>query len=202
MSFLEAGQRPFFLEGRYSDRILNIIEKTIFTDIPFFLPSLQKNHLNALSSIVNYISESTIPTINIQTLCNQWEIGKDKVYELLNVLQATGILNVIHNTHSPKGSSKGDKIFFQDCSFYSVLEGNLGSRREAYFTSVLRTVRAAGLDVITSKNEEDGDFVVSDILFELGGKGKSKKRAHVVVKETLDDIYHDQWPLWAFGFLW
>lgn len=199
LDFLDFGQRPFFVENKYSERIENIIEKTIFSDIPYFLPSFQKNHLNALRSIVGYLATSAIPTVNIQGLCNQWELGKDKVYELLSVLGASGVIQIVYNTPTPKGSSKGDKIFFQDCSFYAALGGHLGNRREAYFVSALRFAKHS---VLTSKDEEDGDYVVDQILFEVGGKGKSLKKADFVIKETLDDVYAREWPLWMFGFLW
>jgi predicted AAA+ superfamily ATPase len=199
LEFLNFGQRPFFIENKYSERIENIIEKTIYTDIPYFLPNLNKNHLSSLRSIVSHLSSSAIPTINIQNLCNQWEIGKDKVYELLSVLEASGIINIIYNTLTPKGTSKGDKILFQDCSFYSALHGDIGNRRESYFTSVLK---CAKYNVLTSKNEEMGDFQVNKILFEIGGKSKSIKKSDLVIKETLDDIYTNEWPLWVFGFLW
>lgn len=199
LDFLDFGQRPFFIEKKYSERIENIIEKTIFTDIPYFLPSSQKNHLNGLRSIVGHLAVSTIPTVNIQSLCNQWELGKDKVYELLSVLEASGVIQIVYNTSSPKGSSKGDKIFFQDCSFYAALGGNRGNRREAYFVSALRFAQYA---VLTSKDEEHGDYLVDQILFEVGGKGKKIKKADIVIKETLDDVYAKEWPLWIFGFLW
>lgn len=199
LDFLDFGQRPFFVEKKYSERIENIIEKTIFSDIPYFLPSFQKNHLNGLRSIVAHLATSTIPTVNIQSLCNQWEIGKDKVYELLSVLEASGIIQIVYNTPSPKGSSKGDKIFFQDCSFYAALGGHHGNRREAFFVSALRFAKHV---VLTSKDEEHGDYLVEQVLFEVGGKGKRIQKADIVIKETLDDIYAKEWPLWIFGFLW
>lgn len=199
LEFLEQGQRPFFIEGKYPERIENIIEKTIYSDIPYFLPSLQKNHLNGLKSIISYLANATIPTINIQNLCNQWEMGKDKVYELLSVLEASGITQIIYNTATPKGSSKGDKILFQDCSFYPVLGSHKGNRREAYFAS---TLKSAGYSVITSSDEEKGDYVVDKILFEVGGHKKVAKKSDIVIKETLDDIYSKEWPLWVLGFLW
>lgn len=199
LDFLDFGQRPFFVERKYSERIENILEKTIFTDIPYFLPSFQKNHLNGLRSIVGHLATSAIPTVNIQNLCNQWELGKDKVYELLSVLEASGVIQIVYNTPSPKGSSKGDKIFFQDCSFYSALGGHHGNRREAYFVSALRF---AQYKVLTFKDEEHGDYSVNDILFEVGGKGKKIKKADIVIKETLDGVYLREWPLWVFGFLW
>jgi predicted AAA+ superfamily ATPase len=199
LDFIDFGQRPFFKEGKYQERIENIIEKTVYTDIPYFVPSLNENHIGTLKSILGHLATATIPTINIQSFCNQWEIGKDKVYELLKVLEASGLIQVIYNTETPKGTSKGDKILFQDCSFYNALGGNLGNRREAYFASSLSS---AGYKVLTSKNEVEGDFRVKDILFEIGGKNKSIKKSDIVVKETLDQVYSKEWPLWIFGFLW
>lgn len=197
--YLDQGQRPFLVEERYKERILNLIEKTIYADIPYFVPSIHKTHLATLKSIVSYLANSAIPTLNIQNLCNQWSIGKDKAYELIHVLESAGIIQIIYNTLTPKGSSKGDKIFFQDCSFYDALDGEKGNRQEAYFCSVLQS---AGYKVITSDDEKKGDFEVNNLIFEIGGKNKSKKQADIVLREFQDDLYRNQWPLWVIGFMW
>lgn len=197
--YLNAGQRPIFLEGRYEDRILNIVDKIISSDIPYFLPHIEANHLSALRSIVDFLATAAIPTINISALCSQWEIGKTKVYDLLKVLQEASVINIVFNTKTPKAFSKGDKILFCDCSFYHVLGPQLGSRREAYFVSTLKN---AGYTVLTSKDEEQYDFQVKNINFEVGGKNKKKKKSDIVIQENLDIKTDTRWPLWTIGCLW
>jgi predicted AAA+ superfamily ATPase len=197
--YLDHGQRPIFLEGRYDDRIKNIIDKILFSDVPYFVPQIEASHLSALRGMIQYLAVSAIPTINISSLTSQWEIGKHKVYELLRVLQEASVLNIVHSTSTPKAFSKGDKILFADCSFYNTLGPNIGARREAFFVSVLMT---AGYTVLSSKDEEQYDFEVQKIRFEVGGRNKKRKKSDVVIQENLDIKMENRWPLWILGCLW
>jgi predicted AAA+ superfamily ATPase len=172
------------------------VDKIITSDIPYFLPHIETNYLSALRSIIDFLATAAIPTINISALYSQWEIGKHKVYDLLNVLQEAAVLNIIFNTKTPKAFSKGDKILFCDCSFYHVLGPQMGSRREAYFVS---TLKSAGYTVLTSKDEEQYDFQVKNINFEVGGKNKKKKKSDIVIQENLDIKTDTRWPLWIIG---
>ncbi len=197
--FLDFGQRPIFLEGRYEDRIKNIIDKILFTDIPYFLPQIEASHLSALRGMIQYLASSAVPTLNISSLTSQWEIGKHKVYELLYVIKEASVINIVYNNQSPKAFSKGDKILFTDCSFYHALGSNIGNRRESYFVS---TLCMKGYEVYSSKNEEEFDFQVKKIRFEVGGIGKKKKKSDIVIQENLDIKSVDRWPLWIVGCLW
>jgi predicted AAA+ superfamily ATPase len=73
------GFRPIFLEGDYQEKILSILEKTIFFDVPFFMASIQENHLRLMNAIIGYLATSPIPTLNIDSLAQNWSIGKDNL---------------------------------------------------------------------------------------------------------------------------
>jgi hypothetical protein len=198
-NFMEEGFRPIFLEWDYRQQILNIIEKTLHGDIPFFVPQITDIHFRLMNAIVGYLSMSKIPTINVEGMCNEWGIGKAKLYQLLHVMDATGLIRIIYRENDTKTYSKGAKIFLSDPSFYSVLGGEIGTRREAF---VVAAFSNAGKKVFASKNEEAGDFLVNGSVIEVGGKSKAKKRADYVIRDNTDLPHKNIIPLWLLGFMY
>jgi len=198
-NFMEEGFRPVFLEWDYREQILNIIEKTLHGDIPFFVPQITNIHFRLMNAIVGYLSMSKIPTINVEGMCNEWGIGKAKLYQLLHVMDATGLIRIIYRENDTKTYSKGAKIFLSDPSFYSVLGGEIGTRREAF---VVAAFSSAGKKVFASKNEEAGDFLVNGSVIEVGGRSKAKKRADYVIRDNTDLPHRNIIPLWLLGFMY
>jgi hypothetical protein len=86
-----------------------------------------------------------------------------------------------------------------DPSFYSVLGGDIGTRREAF---VVAAFSSAGKKVFASKNEEAGDFLVNGSVIEVGGKSKAKKRADYVIRDNIDLPHRNMIPLWLLGFMY
>lgn len=198
-NFMEEGFRPVFLEWDYREQILNIIEKTLHGDIPFFVPQITNIHFRLMNAIVGYLSMSKIPTINVEGMSNEWGIGKAKLYQLLHVMDATGLIRIIYRENDTKTYSKGAKIFLSDPSFYSVLGGEIGTRREAF---VVAAFSNAGKKVFASKNEEAGDFLVNGSVIEVGGRSKAKKRADYVIRDNTDLPHRNIIPLWLLGFMY
>lgn len=198
-NFMEEGFRPIFLEWDYREQILNIIEKTLHGDIPFFVPQITNIHFRLMNAIVGYLSMSKIPTINVEGMCNEWGIGKAKLYQLLHVMDATGLIRIIYRENDTKTYSKGAKIFLSDPSFYSVLGGEIGTRREAF---VVAAFSSAGKKVFASKNEEAGDFLVNGSVIEVGGRSKAKKKADYVIRDNTDLPHRNIIPLWLLGFMY
>ncbi|TYB87858.1 MAG: ATP-binding protein [Kosmotoga sp.] len=198
-NFMEEGFRPVFLEWDYQEQTMNIIEKTLHGDIPFFVPQITNIHFRLMNAIVGYLAMSKIPTINVEGLCNEWGISKVKLYQLLHVMDATGLIRIIYHKNDTKTFSKGAKIFLADPSFYSVLGGEIGTRREAF---VVAAFSNAGKKVFASKNEEAGDFLVDGAVIEVGGKNKSKKKADYVIRDNIDLPNRNIIPLWLLGFMY
>jgi len=198
-NFMEEGFRPVFLEWDYREQIVNIIEKILHGDIPFFVPQITDIHFRLMNAIIGYLTMSKIPTINVEGMCNEWGIGKVKLYQLLHVMDATGLIRIIYRENDTKTFSKGAKIFLADPSFYSVLGGNTGTRREAF---VVAAFSNAGKKVFACKNEEAGDFLVDGVILEVGGKNKTKKRADYVIRDNIDLPHGNVIPLWLLGFMY
>ena len=197
--YLEVGFRPIFLEGEYHARLLDIVEKTIFFDIPFLLPQVQDRYLTVLNAIMGYLATSRKPSLNIESLSREWSIGKDKLYELLTALEHVELISIVRYKSDVKAAGKGAKIFFSDPTFYAALGGHVGNVRESFVACMMR--QSGGL-IYACKDERSGDFVVNDMVLEIGGKNKKRKQAQFVIRDDIESPSRDVIPLWALGFLY
>lgn len=197
--YKEYGFRPFFVEGNYHEKLLNIIEKSIFSDVPFFMSQIKENHLRLMNSIIGHIATANIPTINIETLANRWALGKDKVYEILYVMEHLELLHIVRFKSDKKAVSKGAKIFLGDPSMYHVLSGQIGNQREAIVTTIFRQI---GKEIYACKDERLGDFETSDITLEIGGKDKKLKGADFVIRDDIESPARKVLPLWSLCMMY
>ncbi len=195
--YLDRGFRPSYLEWDYKEQIEHIIEKTIHGDVPFFVPQISDIHFRLMSAVLGFLAISKVPTLNIERMCREWGIGKRKLYELLSVMDATGIIRIIFKENDNRTFSKGEKIFFGDPSFYSIGSKNTGTRREAY---VAEAFEDAGSRVFACPDERNGDFLINETLVEVGGKNKKKKHADFVIRDDTDVPHLNCIPMWILGF--
>ncbi len=200
--WLQHGFRPFFLEGvnAYPEKLLGSIEKTMALDIPFLVPQLTEKHLRFMSAVIGYLAKSSVPTLAVNSLCNEWGIGKEKLYSLLNAMEEAQIIRVVRKKNDHKVHSIGAKIFLHDPSAYEALQGDLGSVREALTVAAFQE---AGARVHASKEERDYDFLVNDKqTIEVGGRSKKRKNADFIVRDHIDFPAENVIPLWTLGFLY
>ncbi|NUU99618.1 ATPase AAA [Marinitoga sp. 1154] len=193
-----SGTRPFFLEGNFSEKMENILEKTIYSDIPFFLKSTNENHLRLMKAIIGYLIYSKIPTINVEKMCKEWGISKNKLYDLLNVMSESELINIVLKERGFNVNTKGKKIFLSDPAYYYIFKGEIGNFREAYTVFALKEKG----EIFALKKEEDGDFIWNGIKIEVGGKNKKIKKSDFVIRDDIDLPIKNKVPLWILGFLW
>lgn len=198
------GTRPFSAEGDFAERLLAVLDKTLYSDIPFFLPSMTDGNLRLMKAIVGTLAETSIPRLQVRSLCADWGIGADKLYQLLNVMESVGLLRMLRVEGDRKAKSVGAKLFFSDPAFYGVLHGNAGTAREAMVATLCAE---AGWKVEATKDETRGDFVISrneggrlrKLMIEVGGASKRVKSADRVVRDDLDYPGGKAIPLWLLG---
>jgi len=150
------------------------------------------------------LAQSAVPRLHVRSLCADWAIGAEKLYEILAVMEAVDLLRILRLEHDNKARSVGEKLFFADPAFYSVLHGNSGTAREA-LTACL--VSSAGWTVEAVRDETAGDFVLSrnvsagieKLKIEVGGAHKKSKRADFVIRDDLDYPAGNAIPLWLLG---
>jgi predicted AAA+ superfamily ATPase len=192
------GMRPFFLEGFYAPKVLATLEKSIYHDVPFFVPQIHENHLGLMNAVVGLLATSPVPTVNVESLCRDWSVGKEKAYALLNALEYIGVLNIVGVAGRPR-VGKGAKLLLADPSLYACLGGNFGTAREAYVVTMLK---GAGHAVFASKDESQGDFEVAGLTVEVGGAGKKRKKSDFVIRDDVETPSRSVIPMWCLGFLY
>lgn len=204
--YRRAGTRPFYSEGDFRDRLLAILDKTLYSDVPFFLPGITDGNLRLMKAIVGTLGNVAIPRLQVRSLCADWGIGSDKLYQLLEVMESVGVLRIIRVENDTKAKSVGEKMFFSDPALYSALNGDRGTAREALVAALCS---GAGWKVEAARNETEADFVISKAAgsegtrkyrIEVGGRSKKSKQADFVIRDDMDYPTGKAIPLWLLGF--
>ncbi|WP_235280309.1 hypothetical protein [Thermotoga sp. Mc24] len=101
------GTRPFYVEGNFREKLMNVLQKTIYYDVPHFLGTVTENHLGVMKAIVGHLLHSKIPTINVESMCREWGVGKQKFYQLLQTMEEIELVNIMRKERVEKPFSKG-----------------------------------------------------------------------------------------------
>lgn len=181
----------------YDNKLLRIIEKSVQSDIVFLIPQLKENHLRIINAIIGYLAISKIPRLFVNSLCNEFNVGKGKLYQILNALEAIKIIRIIRKEKDYKLNSMGSKIFLYDPTTYKIFDGDKGNIREAYVAAIFSE---SNKSVYASKDEKYGDFMIDGKLIEIGGKNKKTKKADFVLRDDIEIPVKDSIPLWLIGF--
>lgn len=86
-----------------------IIDKILNNDIPFFLPSISENNLRVMQSHIGTLANSSIPRVQVTSLCSDWGIGAEKLYQLLFVMESVDLLKIVKYPNDTKARSTGCK---------------------------------------------------------------------------------------------
>ncbi len=200
--YLLSGFRPFFTEGKesYPQKLLQVVQKTLLADIPALVPSITLGHFQLMNAVLGYLSKSPLPVLQVNSLCREWNVGKEKLHALLSAMEQTGLLRIVRYPSDHAVLSTGAKLLLADPSLYPALSGKEGNLREAF---VVAALQSSGRAVHASKDESAADFVVDGSFdIEIGGLRKNRKRARFVVRDGADYPAPGVIPLWALGFAW
>ena len=205
--YRSSGTRPFYAEGNFEDRMLAVLDKTLYSDVPFFIPNITDGNLRLMKAITGTLAASAIPRLQVRSLCADWGIGADKLYQILNVMESVGVLRIVRTENDTKAKSAGDKLFFADPAFYSALHGNPGTAREALVASLCAD---AGWTVETTRDDSTGDFVITrptvsgvqKLKIEVVGTSKKIKSADFVIRDDIDYPAANAVPMWLLGMGW
>lgn len=197
------GTRPFYLEGNYEKRFMGVLGKNIYTDIPFFLSNVTDNNLRLLSAIVGTLAKSSVPRVQVTSLCSDWGIGAEKLYQLLFVMEHVKMINIVRLQNDTKARSVGSKMLFADPCAYWVLDADKGTEREAF---VVFCLLQAGYEATAMKDEKKGDFFITrnaeSFTVEVGGENKTSKGADLVMRDNTDYPAGKAIPFWLLAMMW
>jgi len=194
------GTRPFFGEDYVPDRLLAILEKTLHSDVPFFLPQINDGNIRLMNAIVGTLAKASIPRLHVRSLCADWNIGAEKLYQLLFVMESVGVVRIVRKARDTKAHTVGEKLFFGDPALYHALGGETATEREALAAAM---ICESGRSLYATPDEEAGDFIVeNEITIEVGGARKSRKSADFVIRDDTDVAAGTTLPLWSLGFMY
>lgn len=209
-NYLGKGYYPFILEDSvtYNQKILQIIEKTVYEDISNFYRLKTENLIN-FKKIISYLATIPPGEINVNNISKHIKLDNKTVQHYLDILQETGLIQqIVKNRSGSNILKKTEKIFLDNTDIYKSIsteigfESHIGTLREIFF---IKMIINSGYKIHYS---EIGDYIVNNKIFEIGGKNKSLKQ----IKNKLDISYlikddiifgsKCEIPLYLFGFLY
>ena len=209
-AYLGKGYYPFYTEGEesYQEKVLRIIEKSVYEDIPNSY-KLKTENLIYLKRILSYLATIPPGEMNRNSIAKNLGIDNKTIQNYLQILSETGLVELLKEDRSGSRILKNtEKMYLDNPDLYHAIvaatgyQVQVGTVREIFFIKMLKN---SGHKVHYSRV---GDFVVNDIIFEVGGKSKSKKQIKNKLEKAYlvkDDILYGskyEIPLYLFGFLY
>lgn len=206
--YLAKGFYPFYFENplSYYERILNVIEKTIFEDISNFY-NLKTNNLHFFKKILLFLASIPPGQTSVHNIAKNLSLDDKTVLHYLDILQSAGLIIMIYPAEGGnQGLRRPEKIFLNNTNLYYVLmgqmgpESDIGTVRELFF---IQSLKNAGINVFHNKV---GDYKIGKYIFEIGGKNKTRAQLQnnkdaFIVKDDVLMARTAEIPLLFFGFL-
>ncbi len=208
--YLGSGYYPFSLEDQqtYHQKIVRIIDKTIYEDISHFY-KLKTENISNFKRILSYLATIPPGELKMNNISNNIGIDNKTARHYVNILHETGLVELVSENRS--GSTilkKTEKMYLDNPDLYKAIideighASHIGTMREVFFIKMLKN---SGHKLYYSKT---GDFEIEGTFFEIGGKNKTRKQiknnlnnAFLVKDDILFGNKHEI-PLYLFGFLY
>ncbi len=206
-SYLNHGYYPFYKENpeKYFDRIADIINVIIETDIPY-ITNITYETLFKFKQLLSAIT-STVPySLNLSNLSSELYITDQRtLINYLNLLEKAELINTLGaKVIGNKIFNKPQKIYLNNTNLmYAVDKDNIrsGTIRETFFLNQLKYAHNVNYT-------KTGDFIIdNNLTFEVGGKNKTNKQIKTLENaflaiDNIESGFADKIPLWLFGFLY
>lgn len=199
-NYLKNGYYPFFNEPDYEIRLNNILNMTIETDIPMYAKMNIGTALK-MKQLLSIIAKSVPFKPNFTKIAELVDVHRNQIVEFLHYFEKAGIIMQLRDkTEGIRSMGKVEKIFLDNPNLMYAIGSHatdIGNVRETFFYNQMKLEHS----VFTHRN---ADFQIDDIIFEVGGKNKTKKQIAGLSEAYLvkDDIvfgYQNTIPLWHFG---
>jgi len=201
--YLQTGYYPFSKERDFRLRLMQIVEKTIENDIPYYA-KLNVATARKLKHLLIIVSKSAPLKPNYQSISLMLDTTRSLLKDYLFYMEKAGLIGQLRDdTGGIRALGKVEKVYIDNPSLcYLLADGkpDTGNVRETFFYNQLRKVS----DITTSKL---ADFDIDGKTFEVGGKSKGQKQIPqasegYVVKADTEFAHGNTIPLWHFGFLY
>ena len=201
-SYLRQGYYPFAREGSFDEKLRQIINLTLETDIPVFaeMSAIMGRKFKKLLSI---IAQSVPFKPNMSKLAELIGASRNLMGDYLRYIEDAGmIIQLKDDTGGIRSLGKVEKVYLDNSNLiYALADGevNIGNLRETFFVNQMR-VR----NVVSSSSSSLADFEIGSHTFEIGGKSKGKRQIEMadegyVVKDNIEFSSGNILPLWWFG---
>lgn len=201
--YLIKGYYPFAGQGNYEERLLQIVNTTLETDIPLFA------RLNAATAIklkrlMAVVAQSVPFKPNYSKLAEVISIDRQTLTDYITYIEKAGLLKQLYDaTGGIRGLGKVTKLYLDNTNLAYILgkdKPDIGNIRETFFFNQL----AVNKDVTSSPQS---DFQVNEYTFEVGGRKKGNSQIQelnkaFIVKDDIEYGFGNTIPLWQFGFLY
>lgn len=209
-TYLASGYYPFLFEDSYNyhHRVMRIIDKIIFEDIPSCF-DLKTHNLHLFQKILGYLASIPPGEVNTNNIANNIGIAHQTVFHYLSILQSVGLIQMVYPYEGGNQYlRKPQKIFLHNTTLLHTCQQlvgeslNQGNLRELYFVQALRD---ANHSVYYSKV---GDFRTKEAIFEVGGKNKTTRQISnttlpsFLIKDDIVVSTKKTIPLLFLGFLY
>ncbi len=208
--YLANGYYPFVFEEPHSyyERILRVVDKIIYEDIPNYF-DLKTGNLHLFQQILGYLSAIPPGEVNTHNIAQNMQVSHQTIFHYLKILESVGLIQMIYPAEGGNQSlRKPQKIFLHNTNLFHALAQfspepfNLGTLRELYFIQALRD---ANQKLYYSKQ---GGYQTSSHIFEIGGKNKTAKQLlqsslpGLLIKDDILVASKSSIPLFLLGFLY
>ncbi len=203
-NYLQKGYYPFYKEGAFEQKLLNVINAILEVDLLQYL-DLRASTIGKLKKLLQIIAESVPFKPNLSKIAEKTSISRNLLLEYLSYMERAGLIHLV--PASPKGIqglSKPEKIYLNNPNLSYCLSNSqqvdTGNVRETFFLSQLSVQFQLNIP-------KKGDFQWKDQLFQIGGINKTvadyKEQKHITFAlDKLEVPFKNQIPLWHFGFLY
>lgn len=205
--YLRCGYFPYYLEGetRYYERISNVIDYVIGTELPLVC-KVEPVNVRKLQMLLNVVSGIVPYELDISKLALMLQSSRNTVVTYLDYLYRAKIINLLYSdVSSLKKVQKPDKMYLENSNMLYALtleKTHIGTVRETFAVNQL----CYGHRVEYGK--ADGDFCVDGrYRFEVGGGGKGFKQSadipdSYVLADEIEYAVGNKLPLWIIGLLY
>jgi predicted AAA+ superfamily ATPase len=199
-NYLQQGYYPFALESDYEERLRQIINLTLETDIPQYA-GMNVSTARKLKQLLAVIAQSVPFKPNMTTIATTLGVSRNSVADYLLYLEEAGVIGQLRDaTGGVRGVGKVDKVYLDNTNLAYTLGGgnaDTGNMRETFFYNQMRVSHP----IISSKQT---DFEIEGRAFEVGGKNKKQTQLKdtaegYVVKDDIEFGHRNILPLWLFG---
>lgn len=201
--YLRNGYYPFANQGNYGERLLQIVNTVIETDIPLFA-RLNASTAIKLKRLMAVLAQSVPFKPNYTKLAEIIGIDRQTLSDYIVYMEKAGLLKQLYDaTGGIRGLGKVTKLYLENTNLAYVLGKeipDIGNLRETFFFNQL----AVQQDVSASSQS---DFQVDGCTFEIGGRNKGNAQIQgldkaYIVKNDIEYGFGNTIPLWHFGFLY